>query len=129
MKAQHILFTCTSIMLAAVASSSIAWAALSCDTAGDVSAQGDSEILDCLRYSDDRRLGQGSFNNNIPTVRWEGQGRDLTVFGFNAQGAYIDGCYAQTIKNVTANPAFGPQLGCAQDVRSMTLLGKDDNTF
>jgi hypothetical protein len=118
MKPQHLLITCAGIVVAAVASSSFALAALSCDEEGEP-----GDTLQCRRYSDNAILGQGQVNNNVPVVWWQGQGRDLTVFGFDSDGDYIDGCYAQVIKNVTSNPDYGP--GCSEEVFTFTLLGKD----
>jgi hypothetical protein len=122
MKAQHLLLTCASIV-AAVASSSFAWAALSCDDAADVDENGQSDLTPCRRYSDNQVLGSGQVIGDIPNVRWDNDGRDLTVFGFNSQGDYIDGCFAQVIKDVTERREFGPI--CSQTVASFTILGKD----
>jgi hypothetical protein len=121
MKAPNLIITCAGILVAAVASSGFALAALSCDDGGEP-----GDTIECRRYSDNVSLGQGQVNDNVPAVWWFGQGRDLTVFGFNSDGIYIDGCYAQVIRNVTSNPDYGP--GCSQEVHTFTILGKDINT-
>src|SRR5688572_4573073 len=122
MKTAHLFIACSSVLAMAIASTSLAWAALSCDGAG---VAGDPPVF-CLRKGDNVQLGYGNLNvSGVPTVTRVGEGRDLTVFGFNEDGDYIPNCYAQTLVGVTLPTVHASSSACAEEVRSFTILGKD----
>jgi len=122
MKARNLFIACSSVVATVIASTSFAWGALSCDYSyGDA---GDSPAS-CRRYSDNAVLGTGTVDiiTNRPRVTRLGQGRDLTVYGFDENYDYIDDCYAQTILNVTDVTVIGN--ACEEDVFYFSINGKD----
>lgn len=126
MKARNLFIACTSIVVSGMASPDFAWAAFSCTT-GEELIEAGTPSVPCNRKSDGRQLGYGSVNDNVLTVSRVGLGRDLTIFGYDDGGDYIEGCYAQTLVGATDPTVFFDD--CSEDVGYFSIVGKDMSTF